>query len=244
MGKKEETGSSMDRGLEFAGAWHEFVEFGRWLVETMQPETVVDLGTFKGNSAYAFASGRKDAKVITIDKEEQEEAKILDKVPNIERRVSTFNDQLDSFKDNSIDLIHVDGDHYFNSVMEDVTNWSKKIAPNGVMLIHDVSNGAFIGPLTVFVEVLNTHKLMFMDGNGLGIASADEDIMKAIWHKYWPSLLNKKLIMEYFKNVLSRNGWMQTTLESCAQELGRHDSAIRTNVELMVSRSDLEQWTS
>jgi len=202
------------------------------------------LGTFQGMSASSFAAGRQEAKVITIDKEEQEAAKSLDKFDNIERRISTFNEQLDSFKDHSIDLIHVDGDHYFNSVMEDVMNWSKKIAPNGVMLLHDVSNGVYVGPLTVFVEVLNTHKLMFLDGNGLGIASADDAIMKAIWHKYWPSLLNKKLIEEYFKDVLSRNGWMQTTLESCAQELGLHDSGIKTNVELMVNHSDLERWTS
>jgi len=42
-----------------------------------------------------------------------------------------------SFKDNSLDFLFIDGDHRFHSVLVDYTSWEPKIKKGGLLFIHD-----------------------------------------------------------------------------------------------------------
>jgi hypothetical protein len=42
-----------------------------------------------------------------------------------------------NFKDNSLDFVYVDGNHYLQSVINDLTEWTKKVKINGIIAGHD-----------------------------------------------------------------------------------------------------------
>lgn len=56
----------------------------------------------------------------------------------IHKKYST--EALDSFEDQSLDFIYLDANHSFKATYEDLSNWSKKVKPNGLLSGHDYIN--------------------------------------------------------------------------------------------------------
>lgn len=50
----------------------------------------------------------------------------------------TFDEALPYFSDDSIDILHVDGHHSYESVRSDFELWIRKVRPGGVVLLHDI----------------------------------------------------------------------------------------------------------
>jgi hypothetical protein len=46
-------------------------------------------------------------------------------------------DAVKDFRDNSLDFVYIDADHEYAHVMEDITEWSKKVRPGGIVSGHD-----------------------------------------------------------------------------------------------------------
>ncbi len=38
-----------------------------------------------------------------------------------------------TFQDNTLDFVYIDGDHSYKAVTEDITEWIKKLKPGGIM---------------------------------------------------------------------------------------------------------------
>jgi hypothetical protein len=49
----------------------------------------------------------------------------------------TFDQALSYFSDGSIDVLHIDGHHSYESVRSDFECWSRKVRPGGTILLHD-----------------------------------------------------------------------------------------------------------
>ena len=49
-----------------------------------------------------------------------------------------FEDALDQFEDQSIDLLHIDGSHEYETIRKDFENWLPKVKKGGRILIHDL----------------------------------------------------------------------------------------------------------
>ncbi len=49
-------------------------------------------------------------------------------------------DALNDFEDNSLDFIHIDANHKFDFVMEDLIGWAKKVRSGGIISGHDYFN--------------------------------------------------------------------------------------------------------
>ncbi len=180
--------------------WAGHFEFGQWLTHTMNTRLVVDLGTFTGVSAISFATGNKNAVVDTIDIEDRYEG--LKSFHNVNRIIGAFNEYVDSYGDETIDILHIDGDHKMESVTEDLEKWEPKVHKDGIILMHDVWNTTFFGPINVFHNKMKDHhKLMFLNDCGLGIASRNKEIMDKIAKRYTTRLVAYPVIETLYMHM-------------------------------------------
>lgn len=142
-----------------SSAWSGHYDFAYDLVTNLKPRNIVELGTHKGNSLFSFAQAIKDSnletKLYAVDTWEGDEQagfygedvyrtflKIKDdyyKKVNIVPKKRLFDEALKDFKDDSIDVLHIDGLHTYEAVKHDFENWLPKVnKEEGVILIHDV----------------------------------------------------------------------------------------------------------
>lgn len=138
--------------------WSGHRRFAYDLVRFMKPRCLVELGTLTGTSFFSFCEGVKDGGLATkcfavdtwkgdphtgeygeyvfqhvSDYANQHFAEMATLIR------STFDEALDEFADESIDLLHIDGYHTYDAVSHDYSSWLPKLAPNGVILFHDIA---------------------------------------------------------------------------------------------------------
>lgn len=137
-------------------AWAGHIPFAYWLIQSLKPQTFVELGTHTGNSYLAFCqsisnymTGTKAFAIDTWTGDEHSGVYGGDVFLEVETRNqkyssfstlirSTFDEALNSFSDKSIDLLHIDGLHTYEAVKHDFDSWLPKMSPGGVVLFHDI----------------------------------------------------------------------------------------------------------
>ncbi len=122
--------------------WERHIPFAFYLVDTLRPKLFVELGTWKASERYPFS------RLIRAD----------------------FADAAAQFDDGSIDLLHIDGDHHYESVLADFRNYQAKLSPDAIVLFHDTRLGAGSGVWRVF-EGLPYPKFEFFHSEGLGMVA-------------------------------------------------------------------------
>ena len=136
-------------------AWLEHGPFATWLVRRLKPRRIVELGTHFGYSYFAMCQSVAEAglstECIAIDlwrgdehagfyDDSVYESVVIenDKYKHFSRLIrSTFADALLQVEDGSVDLLHVDGRHFYDDVREDFENWRPKLSAAAVVLFHD-----------------------------------------------------------------------------------------------------------
>lgn len=136
--------------------WAGHLPFLAYLLGAGRPKRYVELGVFHGDS-YCYACQMSvslglETQCVGIDSWEGDihTGDYGDEVYSDLRehhdpryagfsslRRSLFEDQVDSFDDASIDLLHIDGEHTYEAVSADFRTWLPKVAPGGVILFHD-----------------------------------------------------------------------------------------------------------
>lgn len=170
--------------------WVEHIPFAFKLIEIVKPRVIVELGVHSGNSFCAFNQAVKMLNLSTrcygVDtwlgdsqagfydvavyenlskyvKEYYQESAVLMKC--------TFDEALDVFEDRSIDILHIDGLHDYNSVFSDFQKWKQKLSNSSVILFHDtqvVYDG--YGVQKFWQEIQNEFQCFeFKHCNGLGV---------------------------------------------------------------------------
>lgn len=85
---------------------------------------------------------------------------------------TTFDEALISFEDASIDLLHIDGRHFYDDVKHDFNQWKTKLKKDAIVLFHDtqVKENNF-GVHQYWAELQKEYSLTFefMYGHGLGV---------------------------------------------------------------------------
>jgi hypothetical protein len=83
----------------------------------------------------------------------------------------TFDDALNTFEDHSIDLLHIDGLHDYDSVLSDFKKWKRKLSNFSVILFHDTQVGYDgYGVQKLWKEIKNEFlNFEFIHCNGLGV---------------------------------------------------------------------------
>lgn len=173
-------------------AWIEHGPFAFWLIEQLRPRLVVELGTHFGYSFAAFCEAMHsldiDGRVVAVDTWAGDEhagyygEAVFNRLrDHIESRYSAlaemkkmlFSQALLEVEDGSVELLHVDGRHYYEDVVEDYTSWLPKLADGAVVLFHDtqVRDRGF-GVYRYWSELAAAHpNFEFHHGHGLGIMS-------------------------------------------------------------------------
>jgi hypothetical protein len=133
-------------------AWWAHLPFAFWIMSIARPRLFVELGSHYGVSYSGFceaaARARTGSRCYAVDTwEGDKHAGYFDEAVYHElkefhdRRYSAFSellkckfdDALPHFADGSIDLLHIDGFHSYESVSHDFEGWLPKISDRGVV---------------------------------------------------------------------------------------------------------------
>jgi hypothetical protein len=178
-------------------SWLEHIPFAFWIVDVLRPTVFVELGTHSGNSyagfaqavqtlglstaCYAVDTWRGDPQAGFYDESVFTEwASYHDRHFSAFSRLirSSFEEAVQHFSDGSIDLLHTDGCHTYESVSADFARWRPKLSRRGVILVHDINvrEGDF-GAWRLWEELKAlSPSFEFLHGHGLGVMAVGPDL--------------------------------------------------------------------
>ncbi len=207
--------SAPELPLEFMvnGAWSGHRRFAYDLVRFAKPRTIVELGTLYGTSFFSFCQAVKDGGLSTrcyaVDTWKGDlhtgaygENIYLDvsvvtarEFPQIGTLIrGSFDQALDLFADGSIDLLHIDGYHTYEAVLHDFQTWYPKIAPNGIILFHDiVARLADFGVYKLWDALSVLPHMSFPHSSGLGVL-----FPKGVPESFLPVLQRKEELIQHY----------------------------------------------
>jgi len=169
--------------------WVDHLPFAYDLVEAIRPKLLVELGVYNGLSFFTFCQAmiehdvdgvaygvdcwEGDAHTDTYDESIYQDvaAHARDHYRGISYLLKMyFNEALNHFDDDSVDLIHIDGLHTYEAVSDDYSSWYPKLKPGGIMLFHDVmAKIQDFGAWKFFEEVQETAEESFRFDHGFGL---------------------------------------------------------------------------
>ena len=177
-------------------AWLEHAPFGFWIVEALQPRTIVELGVHGGFSYSVFCQAvqrlRLSARCFAIDTWRGDEQAgyygddVYDRVCSRNRRYDSFSrlirsdfaDACAAFAAGGIDLLHIDGSHRYEAVRRDVETWLPKLSKRGVILLHDTAEySEGFGVRRLWAELCARYpSFEFRHGHGLGVLGVGDGV--------------------------------------------------------------------
>ena len=137
-------------------AWIGHAPFMKFLIKELKPKTFVELGVHNGFSYFVACQAIKECNLFTkafaVDnwlgdaQTGEYDERVFNNVKYINKKYSKFStiikssfaQALPSFKNNSIDLLHIYGFHSYENVKEDFENWLPKVSQNGIILLHNI----------------------------------------------------------------------------------------------------------
>jgi hypothetical protein len=172
------------------GDWSGHIAFAYDLVAATKPPVIVELGTYYGESYFAFCQAvaelSNSSRCFAVDTwHGDSHTGSYGEV--VYREVSTYNAQhysgfstllresfeeaLQRFADGSIALLHIDGFHTYDAVRHDFETWLPKVRPGGIILFHDTAvRRANFGVWRFWEEVREQYDTFdFPHSFGLGI---------------------------------------------------------------------------
>ena len=170
--------SKLDEARAKASAWKGLESRYKPYI-TIDPSLIVEIGVDYGYSFFTLASDFPRAMVVGIDPypisgegsvghpdAEIHVRKYIKEFPNtVLLKMESKRGSLE-FKDNSIDLLHIDAIHTYEATKEDIELWSFKLKQGGIAMFHDVVS--FPGTRKAFDEIPG-RKVIIPECFGLGI---------------------------------------------------------------------------
>jgi hypothetical protein len=182
-------------------AWTGHIPFAHWLVARMRPAIVVEPGTHSGASYSAFCEAALKtspfSRCFAVDTwlGDQHAGRYPEEIyaalaafnAQRYRRFSvllrkTFNAAVADFADGSVDLLHIDGLHTYDAVVEDFTTWRPKLSARAVVLFHDTNERhADFGVWRFWAELRRSSPgFEFLHSHGLGVLQYGSDAVPAV----------------------------------------------------------------
>ncbi len=175
--------------LSDVNSWGGHIPFAFELVKYYKPKTMVELGTHKGDSYFAFCNAALqyniDCKCYAVDTWEGDrhagfyDSNVFDNVSKYNEKFNfstllkmQFDKAKNYFTDHEIDILHIDGLHTYDAVKHDFNNWIEKVSLDGVILLHDTQVKKDDFGVFKFWEELKEiyeYNFEFTNSNGLGV---------------------------------------------------------------------------
>jgi O-antigen biosynthesis protein len=171
-------------------SWIDHAPFAFWITSVLRPRTFVELGTHGGYSFFAFCQAVKafelETRCYAVDTWKGDEhagfygEEVFKRVRRhneahyaaFSRLVrSTFDEASAHFNDASIDLLHIDGRHFYEDVKHDFETWRPKLSQRAVVLFHDTNvRERNFGVFKLWAELTPDFPAFeFLHGHGLGV---------------------------------------------------------------------------
>ena len=181
--------------------WIPHIPFAFFLVETLKPSVIVELGTYSGNSYFAFCQAVRDlqlqTKCFAVDTWQGDihvgsyDEDVFKRVNEINEREfksfskliqMQFDDAIHHFSNGSIDVLHIDGTHTYDAVKNDFTTWLPKVSKGGIILLHDTMVRKKDFGVWKFLKEIKKQYLVleFPFSEGLALVCKDEHTLPAI----------------------------------------------------------------
>jgi len=184
-------------GSKNGANWKDHIKFAQWIVNRKNPEVIVDLGVDYAYSTFSFALP-KIGHIYGIDSFEgdshagqKDKVKSFESYQFVEQKkeeygfdhitfIKGYFDDVAKDWDKEIDILHIDGLHTYECVMNDFATWGQFVKDDGVILMHDTK--VFHGSFGVhrFFDELDYPKLTFTVSHGLGVVAKEWDIINEI----------------------------------------------------------------
>lgn len=198
--------------------WAGHIPFAFFIVDTLHPQVIVELGAQYGVSYCAFCQAvdalKLDTRCFAVDTwqgDAQAGYYAEDVLADLKRHhdplyarfsrfiQSTFDHALDKFEDGTIDLLHIDGYHTYEAVKNDFDHWLPKMSKQGVILFHDVAvHREEFGVWKFWDEVRAKYPHFdFSHGYGLGILAVGDKVPAAL-NSLLQNAEDLSLVREFF----------------------------------------------
>jgi hypothetical protein len=216
-----ETVFFMPDSLKSPNAWIGHLPFAAWLISEIKPKIFVELGTHTGNSYFSFCQAIKNYEVscsaYAVDTWEGDEhagryeQEIFESVnlynnENFIRFSSLlkmpFDEAVTSFKDGSINLLHIDGLHTYEAVRHDFETWLPKLAPGAIVIFHDTNvRDRDFGVWKLWEELQSEYvnTIEFVHSHGLGVLQLNNCPLDLKCEWLMPEFSDKPSLIHYFE---------------------------------------------
>lgn len=206
-------------------AWAAHVPFAMFMVDILRPRTIVELGVYSGVSYCAFCQAVKELNLNTrcfaIDTWQGDGnsgpygPEILSNLreyhdplyENFSSLIqSTFDNALSQFENDTIDLLHIDGFHSYESVKHDFESWLPKMSGRGVVLFHDINvRDPGFGVWKLWEEIkLRYPHFEFVHEHGLGVVSTGTSVPNGLRELIDLSEIDASIIRDFFNQLGQR----------------------------------------
>lgn len=182
---------------DIVSAWKGHRTFADWLVQTIQPQVIVDLGVDYGYSTFVFQQALKkhsckgtvygldlffgDESTGSRDTFQEVQNTIKEKkLDQIQILRGDFT-SLSLLWTKAIQILHIDGSHTYEHVKENFMSWKSFVDNSGIILFHDTAvESPLFGVKKFFSEIQDGYKLSFSHSCGLGIYTKNHELFTLI----------------------------------------------------------------
>jgi hypothetical protein len=188
-----------------------------------KPRRYVELGTHHGMSFFAACQAKEmlnlETECIAIDSWageahagyydnsvfEQFIKTLVRKSPDSFYIKSDFNNAVNCFDDNSIDILHIDGFHSYTAVKNDFSTWKSKMSDNGLIIFHDINaHKKGFGVWRFWNEIKESYpSYSFSHSHGLGIlyVGSNKNIINGILTILSKNKNYDSIVQNFYTNI-------------------------------------------